>query len=206
MRRLATTAGLLALLALTPAACKQSDSIVLVYVFGPKALMPQQLRVTVNSGLDTRSFYVPPTIKQASDVITLPASFTIAFDRSHGGPITVSIDALGLDMNGNTVPLGFSGTTMMQHINIGDQTDIAVYLTEGLPPDQIDGGADGPSDANEGGAAGAGGSGGAGSGGGGSGGGGSGGAGQGGAAGQNSDAASDADGGDDATGLDGAAD
>jgi hypothetical protein len=138
MRRSATTLRLLALLwlGLGAAGCKQSDTVLLVTVYGPSSLKATQLSVTVTAGIDARNILVPAT---PGDVIPLPASFTISLDRSHMGPITISIDAL--DSSGT---IGF-GTTMMQHIQIGGQTDIAVMLMEGLPPDQLpDAGVDGP--------------------------------------------------------------
>ncbi|HEY2729887.1 MAG TPA: hypothetical protein VGK52_08085 [Polyangia bacterium] len=121
--------------------CKPSDTILLVEVAGPAALMPSQFSVTVSAGPDARNFFVPPTPTPAGEPISLPASFTIALDRSRMGPITVSIDAL--DASGS--PIGF-GTTMQQHIQIGGQTSISVMLTAELPPNGQDGGANGPTD------------------------------------------------------------
>jgi hypothetical protein len=129
-----TTTSLLALLALS--GCKQSDSILLIEVFGPSDLVPTQLSVTVTAGLDARFFPVPP-MPLPGDTIALPASFTIALDRAHAGPITVSIDALDAQ-----IPLGY-GMTMQQHIQIGGQTIIPVMLMHGLPPDSPDAGQDG---------------------------------------------------------------
>jgi hypothetical protein len=194
MRRPRTPLRFLALvaLALSSGACKQSDSILLVIVYGPRSVVATHLSVTVTSGIDARNITVQPSTP--SEPINLPASFTIALDRSHMGPITISIDALD---DGNAI-VAF-GTTMMQHIEIGGQTDLAVMLMVGLPPDTGDGGADGPVDV---GAGGSGGSADAGDAGGPGGTGGAGGAGgQGGASGM--DASVD---GDDAIGLDGATD
>jgi hypothetical protein len=181
MRRSIRTVQLLALLALgfVAGACKQSDSILLVYVYdanGPP-IMATKLEVTVTAGFVGHAITVqPPT---PGDVIMLPASFTISLDRSYMGPIEIDIDAK--DAIGSIV--GF-GSTMMQHIQIGGQTDLSVHLMAGLPPDMLP----------DGGAGGGGGSGGAG-------GAGGGGAGQGGATGM--DAAA---GGGGAMGLDGATD
>lgn len=186
---------LLALLGLSFAlgGCKQSDSILLVEVAGPATLEPLQLSVTVLAGnninAQATNFPVPAVPRDVGDPIQLPASFTIALDRSHMAPITISIDAFG-DMG----PLGYSGTATMQHIEIGGQTDIAVMLGETPPPGGVDGGADagdaGPSEAGQAGAGGSGGAGGVGGAGGASGAGGTSGAG----------------GADGAAGVDGAAD
>jgi hypothetical protein len=130
---------LLALLAigLAAGACKQSDSILLVLVYGPQSLDATQLSVTIFASPDTHNIPVAPSTPGAS--IRLPASFTISLDRSYAAPITISIDAL--DASGSIV--GF-GTTMMQHIQVGGQTDIAITLNPGLPPDMLpDGGAGG---------------------------------------------------------------
>ena len=145
MRPNRTTAPLLALvgLALGAAGCKPSDSILLVEVAGPSALVPFQFSVTVLAGLDGRNFLVPPAPPPGGASISLPASFTIALDRARMGPITISIDAL--DANGS--PIGF-GTAMQQHFQIGGQTSISVMLVGQLPPDTGDAGADGPADAN----------------------------------------------------------
>src|SRR5882724_10270300 len=118
MNRRVTTIGLCGLvgLLLASGACKPSDSILLVEVAGAATLMPFQFSVTVTAGLDARNFLVPLAPPAAGQPISLPASFTIALDRSRTGPITVSIDAL--DASGS--PIGF-GTTMMQHIQIGGQ-------------------------------------------------------------------------------------
>ncbi|HEV3032011.1 MAG TPA: hypothetical protein VG319_10250 [Polyangia bacterium] len=141
MTRPVTRSGLVGLVGLLLAwgGCKLSDSILLVEVAGSADLMVSQFSVTVTAGLDARNFRVPPM--PTPEPISLPASFTIALDRSHMGPITLSIDAL--DASGS--PIGF-GTTMQQHIQIGGQTSISVMLTAELPPDVGDGGADGATD------------------------------------------------------------
>jgi hypothetical protein len=201
MTRRRTIMGLFALLALAlvPGACKQSDSILLVEVYGRAMLDPLQLSVvvTVGGGVPGQQFDVPTMARDMSDPITLPTSFTIALDRSLVAPVTISIEAL--DATGS--PLA-AGTTTMQHIEIGGQTDISVMLNDTLPPGSVDGGVDSgsPDVAGQGGTGGQGGA-----------------SGQGGAGGQTgtgrqSDAGgaagSDggADGDDAAMGLDGAAD
>ena len=194
MRGPRTTLRLLALLALGLAAgaCKQSDSILYILVAGPRSIVPVQLSVTVTAGSigDTRNFLVPASL---GEPIILPASFTIALDRSHMGPIIVSINAYD---DTNSI-VGY-GMTAMQHIQIGGQTDITVMLMEGLPPDMPDGGVDGPVDSGLGGAGGGGGAGGSG---------GTGGAGGQDAAGQGGASGMDASiDGEDAMGLDSATD
>jgi hypothetical protein len=180
-----------AALLLGPGGCKKPDTILLIEVAGPTSLNASQFRVTVTAGLDARAFLVPPMPRVAGDPIGLPTSFSLGLDRSRTGPITVSIDALDVDQS----PLGF-GTTMQEHIVIGGQTVITVFLMEGAPPDTgPDGGAGGTGGSTTG-AGGQGGSGGQ-----------SGSAGQGGSggqAGQDGSAGRDAE--DDAMGLDGAAD
>src|SRR5579862_5951166 len=98
MTRRSTIMRQFALLALVlvPGACKQSDSILLVEVYGRAMLDPLQLSVTVvvDAGNDGRNISVPATPRDKSDPITLPTSFTIALDRSHTGPVMISIDAL----------------------------------------------------------------------------------------------------------------
>ena len=191
--------GLSALLALVlvPGACKQSDSILLVEVYGPAMLDPLQLSVTVTVGVglsEGRNFNVPTMARDMSDPITLPTSFTIALDRSLMAPVTISIQAL--DATGS--PLA-AGTTTMQHIEIGGQTDISVMLNDTLPPGTVDGGVDSgsPDAAGQGGAGGQGGASGQG-----------GAGGQAGTGGQGGASGTDggADGDDAAMGLDGATD
>jgi hypothetical protein len=131
---------LLALVALgfVAGACKQPDSILFVTVYGPTSLTPTQLNVTIiaDSIMNTESILVAPS--SAGETILFPASFTVALDSSHTGPIKINIDAW--DDVGNTI--GF-GSTAMQHIHIGGQTDLSVQLMEGLPPDMPDGGSGG---------------------------------------------------------------
>jgi hypothetical protein len=129
----------LAGLALAPAACKQSDTVLVIFVAAPRSVIATQLGVTVTAGIDTRFFLIPPN-PEPGDPIAWPCSFTLSLDRAHMGPITVSVDAR--DAEGSTLAFG---TTTMQHVQIGGQTDISVMLSEALPPDGLgeDGGADG---------------------------------------------------------------
>jgi hypothetical protein len=167
MLRRRVTLGLLSLfgLALVPGACKQPDSILLIEVSGPTDLMAVQFHVTMTADIDpaARSFYVPSEPMPSQNTIVLPASFTVALDSSHTGPITISIEAV--DATGS--PLG-SGTTKQQHIELGGQTIIPIALTDALPPGGVDGGTDAATGAgtdagtDAGGSGGAGGAGGAG--------------------------------------------
>jgi hypothetical protein len=123
------------LMGLASAACSKQQTILLVEVAGPAGLDAHQLDVTVTAGLDTRAFMVPET--PAPDAFSLPVSFTITLDSSQMGPITVSVDALDFAQS----PVGY-GTTMMQHIVLGGQTVLEVMLSDQLPPQDVDGGAD----------------------------------------------------------------
>jgi hypothetical protein len=124
------------LLGLASAACSKQQTILLVEVAGPAGLDAHQLDVTVTAGLDPpRAFMIPGT--PDPNAFTLPVSFTITLDSSRMGPITVSVDALDLTQS----PVGY-GTTMMQHIVLGGQTVLEVMLSDQLPPQDIDGGAD----------------------------------------------------------------
>jgi hypothetical protein len=174
---------------MTPGGCKKPDTILLIEIAGPISIKPSQFLVNVNAGFVTRLLEVPLEPRSKDDPIILPTSFSLGLDRSHTGPITVTIDARGDDKS----TVGF-GTTIQQHIVIGGQTVITVFLMEGMDP--------GPD-----GGAGAGGGGGSTTGGGGQG-GASGGAGAGGQAGQDgaAGAGGPGDAADDGMGLDGAAD
>jgi hypothetical protein len=124
------------LLGLAPAACSKQQTILLVEVAGPAGLDAHQLDVTVTAGLDTpRAFMIPETPDPSA--FSLPVSFTITLDSTRMGPITVSVDALDLTQS----PVGY-GTTMMQHIVLGGQTVVEVMLSDQLPPQDLDGGAD----------------------------------------------------------------
>ncbi|HSZ81454.1 MAG TPA: hypothetical protein VLA14_04185 [Polyangia bacterium] len=153
LRRRATTFGLWSLLglALVPVACKQPDSILLIEVSGPTDIMAVQFLVTMMADVpaDARSFYVPKMPLSGGQTITLPASFTVALDSSHTGPIAISIEAV--DATGS--PLG-AGRTAQQHIELGGQTIIPVALTDALPPGGVDGGTDAATDAGGAGAVG----------------------------------------------------
>jgi hypothetical protein len=135
---------LAALAALAPAACKKSDTVLLVEVYGPVDIRPSQFNVTITAGLDTRAILVPSKLGEAG-LISLPASFTISLDQSHTGPVTISVDAY--DDTGSTIAFG---TTTQDHIVIGGQRLISVELQPALDP----GGLDAGSDARDGGEAG----------------------------------------------------
>jgi hypothetical protein len=161
--------------------CKKPDTVLLVEVEGPVDVNPNQLRVTVIAGIDARVIFVPAVPLAVGREMNFPTSFSVSIDQSRTAPITVRIDALEKEQ----APIGYSGTTTYQHVEIGGQTTVTVVLTEGAGFDQPDGGPD----AGTGGTAGASGATGAG--------------GAGGAAGQ--DGATDETG-DAGLGLDGAAD
>jgi hypothetical protein len=131
-------AALAALLA--PAGCAKSDTILLITISGPRVsartgldLVPFQFRATITAGIDTKSIDVP----REPHPSPFPQSFSVALDRSHTGPITVSIVALSEFQQEIA-----SGTTTQQHIVIGGQTVIAVALSETVSPDDRDGGTD----------------------------------------------------------------
>jgi hypothetical protein len=195
---------LLASILLATVACKQSDSVLFVTVYGQRFQNVITLNINVGAGTPNVTKFFPVSMSTPGEPISWPASFTISLDRSVSGPITISVDAV--DAGGTTIA---SGTTTMQHIEIGGQTDIAVMLSPSETPDGGTGpvtdagqaGADGGAGGKDGGA----GQGGAGQGGAGQGSAGQGGAGQSGASGQGGAAGVDASAGG-ATGLDGATD
>jgi hypothetical protein len=119
---LATAAALLALL-LSLAACSRPDSILLVEVAGSETLAPTQFNVVVVAGLDMRAFKVP---SQPVAPLSLPTSFSIELDHAVTAPVTVQVEAFG--SAGES--LG-SGTTVQEHIAIGGQTIISVFITSG---------------------------------------------------------------------------
>src|SRR5882672_12120352 len=84
---------------LAPAGCKQSDTVLLVEVYGDAALVPFQFNVFVSTGIagETRAIRVPETLDPAGS-FPLPQSFTISMDRSRSGPILISVSAY--DVNG----------------------------------------------------------------------------------------------------------
>jgi hypothetical protein len=135
---------LAALAALSSAACKKSDTVLLVEVYGPIDIRPSQFNVTITAGLDTRAILVPANLGEAG-IISLPASFSISLDQSHTGPITISVDAY--DETGSTIAFG---STMQDHIVIGGQRLISVELQPALEPPTLDAGG---GDARDGGGA-----------------------------------------------------
>ena len=126
---------------LASASCAQERTILFVEVAGPETLAPVQFDVTVTAGPDTRKLMVPKAPVSNGGSITLPASFTLTLDSSRTGPLTISIDALDAAQS----PIGH-GTTMMQHIVIDGQTIIEVMLSDELPPQGTDTGADAVAD------------------------------------------------------------
>jgi hypothetical protein len=137
MRRRALHACALALLGLllVPAGCKQSDSILLIEISGPRRedFVPWWFIATITPGTaEPKAFTIPKTPQAA----LLPQSFSIALDHSLTGPVTVSIVAY----SEKNQPIGY-GTSVQQHIVIGGQTIIPVTITESEPPGQGDGGA-----------------------------------------------------------------
>jgi hypothetical protein len=103
-----------------PGACRKPDSILLVEVAGLTPLSPMQFGVTVTVGLDSRRLMIPPN---PGSVIALPTSFSVEVDPSRVGPVTVSVDAL--DDSSSIIGCG---TTVQQHIQVGGQTVITVFL------------------------------------------------------------------------------
>jgi hypothetical protein len=186
---------LLLLSALAAVGCKQSDSILFVTVYAPRTVVATDLNVTVLAGFAGDNTNFDAMMETVDEPINWPASFTVALARSHMPPITINVDAI--DSGRNTVAFG---STKMQHIQIGGQTDIAIQLMEGTPPDMT--GTGGMGGGGGGGSGGGGGKGGGGQGGGGTG----GGAGQGGASGQGGAGGLDAAAGDGGSGLDAATD
>jgi hypothetical protein len=138
-------------LSLTAAGCKQSDTVLLVEVWGDAAeIVPVQFLVTIHAGLDTHAIDIPQNFDPAN-AHPLPQSFTISMDRSLTGPMTITVDAK--DQSGTTIA---SGTTMEEHPVIGGQTVVSVMLTllagQGVPVRGAgdDGGADAAEDAADG--------------------------------------------------------
>jgi hypothetical protein len=114
------------------AGCTKSDTILLIEIYGPFALEPWQFLATITAGNDAKSFYIPPERHPSP----LPQSFSVALDRSHTGPMTVTIQAY----DERFIEIA-NGTTVQQHIVIGGQTVIAVELTESGVPGLPDAGA-----------------------------------------------------------------
>jgi hypothetical protein len=113
------------LLATVVGGCRRADSYLLVEVAGDLSLMPAQFQVAVDcrKPMLSRVFNIP----EAPTAITLPASFSIELDRNIIGPVVVYVAAV--DVNGGL--LG-SGQTRQEHIKVGDDTIISVWLR---PPD-----------------------------------------------------------------------
>ena len=116
------------LLATVVGGCHRPDSFLLVEVAGDLRFMPAQFQVAVDTLKPPASkvFNVPETLT----AITLPASFSVELDRNIIGPVIVSVSAL--DESGGF--LG-AGQTRQEHIKVGDDTIIVVWLT---PPDNGD--------------------------------------------------------------------
>jgi hypothetical protein len=104
---------------LATAGCHRPDSVLLVEVGGDETWPVTQLSATVIIGTTARMFFVPPT----PTTIQLPSSFAVDLSRDVTGPVTVLVDAL----DANSLVLG-SGTTVQEHINVGDDTIITVTL------------------------------------------------------------------------------
>src|SRR6266540_40032 len=141
-------------------ACHRSDSFLLVEVASDIRLMPTQFDVSVQlQKSDQTKYFSVPTPDSAPT--TLPTSFSIQLDRSVTGPVTVSVDAY----DGMLQFIG-TGMTTQDHIKVGDDTIIVVWLTpaDGIIPDggDSDAGTIDIGDADGGGADGVGGTGGGG--------------------------------------------
>jgi hypothetical protein len=119
-------AALLAVLATTLlGGCRRPNSYLLVEVAGDLRLVPEQLQVAVDcfNPKESKVFNIPPDPWP----ITLPASFSIELDRNTIGPVVVYVSALGA----KGAFIG-SGQTRQEHIKVGDDTIIVVWL---VPPD-----------------------------------------------------------------------
>jgi hypothetical protein len=91
-------------------------------VAGSELLQPAQFQVVVIAGLDMRAFVVP---SQPVAPLSLPTSFSIELDHSVTAPVTVQVEAF--DQGRNSIGCG---TTVQEHIQIGGQTIIAVFLDQ----------------------------------------------------------------------------
>jgi hypothetical protein len=114
------------LLAAASGGCRRPNSYLLVEVAGDLRLVPEQFQVAVDCYNPRRSqkvFNIPPDPWP----ITLPASFSIELDRDVIGPVIVYVSAL----DGSGGFLG-AGQTRQEHIKVGDDTIITVWLN---PPD-----------------------------------------------------------------------
>jgi hypothetical protein len=113
------------LLAAASGGCRRPNSYLLVEVAGDLRLVPEQFQVAVDcfNPRSSKVFNIPPDPWP----ITLPASFSIELDRDIIGPVEVFVSAL----DGNGGFLG-AGQTRQEHIKVGDDTIITVWLK---PPD-----------------------------------------------------------------------
>ena len=118
----------------TVGGCHRQDSILLVEVAGDVRLQPTQLQVSVTLGSrrQTKSFTVPAEPR----AITLPTSFSIELDRSVIGPVSIVVTALDA---ANQIVLGF-GETRQDHIQVGEDTVIAVTLVSSSGGSNLDAG------------------------------------------------------------------
>jgi hypothetical protein len=116
------------LLATVVGSCHRPDSFLLVEVAGDLTSMPAQFQVAVDTLKPPASkvFNIPET----PTAITLPASFSVELDRNIIGPVIVYVSAL--DENGGFIG---AGQTRQEHIKVGDDTIIVVWLK---PPDNVD--------------------------------------------------------------------
>jgi hypothetical protein len=105
--------------ALAAVGCHRPDSVLLVEVAGDETWPVVQLGTTVIIGSTARMFFIPPT----PTTIQLPTSFAVDLARDVTGPVTVAVDAF----DANSLVLG-TGTTVQEHINVGDDTIITVTL------------------------------------------------------------------------------
>src|SRR4030095_13328760 len=94
--------------------CRKPDSILLIEVSSAMTIRPVQLAVNITAGLDSRRLMIPQV---PGGQLSLPTSFTVELDRSRGGPLTVSIDALD-----ELESIVACGTTVQQHLQVGGQT------------------------------------------------------------------------------------
>jgi hypothetical protein len=127
---------------LVPTACKESDTILVVEISGPRRedFTPWRFNATVTPGATApKAFSIPDPPRR----MLLPQSFSLALDHSQTGPVTVSIVAY----SEQGFEIGY-GTTVQKHIVVGGQTVLAVALTE-IVPTTPDGGAPDPGDGGQ---------------------------------------------------------
>jgi hypothetical protein len=144
--------------ALALCGCRKPDTIIVVEVSAPPAKTmskpANQLFVKVTTSSDGRFFFVPKEPKVGG--ITFPTSFSLSFDESQMAPITVAIDAYA-DLDNAQGFNGFTGVTTQDHVNVGGQTVVSVFLVENTAPATGGGDQDGGADSGGGGAGGSGG-------------------------------------------------